>query len=359
VPDELPLPALLSATLVAFTVELDNAFEQRMPEHRTTWQPARGKTGRGPWIVSVAMWHSCLRWVTDEEVTVREVQRRARTHANLDGMRRWGYVTLDGVGRGSGAARSGPDSVLRLTAAGRRANEAWAPLGAEIEERWRQRFGMAAIDRLRGALRTVAQGADRPLPDTLPILRHRLFCEVDEAVDGDPGPGPELGLGTLLARALLIFALGYERGVRLSLAVMLDVVRMLDGEGVRVADLPRSSGVSKEAIAMALGLLEKAMCVEVWTRDRRRMVRLTDRGVNARRRGLRRVRDREAAWKARFGGELREALTPLVGDATRSGSPLFAGLEPPATGWRADIVAPQVLPWFPMVLHRGGWPDGS
>jgi hypothetical protein len=110
---------------------------------------------------------------------------------------------------------------------------------------------------------------------------------------------------------------------------------------------------------MALTLLENAKCVEIWSRDRRRIVRLTDRGLNARRRSLRRVRDQEAAWHERFGDELRAALEPLVGDGTRAGSPLFAGLEPYPDGWRADVRPPAGLPWFPMVLHRGGLPDGS
>jgi hypothetical protein len=356
VPDQLPLPALLSAAFVAFTVELDNAFEQRMSDRRTAARRARGQAGHGPYLVSVAMWANCLRYVTDEGITVQEVERRARTHANLDGVRRWGYVTLDGTGRGGGARRVRPDSVLALTAAGRRADEVWAPLGAEIEQRWRQRFGARAVDRLHGALRSVMGERERALPDTLPILRYGLFCEVH---DGGDAVDPDPVLGSLLSRALLTFALGYERGVSVSLAVMVNIVRVLDRDGVRVADLPRLSGVSKEAIAMALGLLEKQMCVETWTRDRRRYVRLTDRRLNARRRGLRRVSDRQAAWRERFGDELGTALTPLVGDATREGSPLFAGLEPDPAGWRADVPAPERLPWFPMVLHRGGWPDGS
>jgi hypothetical protein len=355
VPDELPLCALLSAAFVAFTVELDNEFEHRMPGHGSTARKARGETAHGPYLVSVAMWASCLRYVSEEGVTVAEVARLARTHANLDGMRRWGYVTIDGAGRGGGARRSGPDSILRLTAAGRRAYEVWALLPAEIETRWEARFGSPAVERLREALRGVGETLPA-LPDTLPILRYGLFCEVQDTAGGGSG---ELGLGALLSRPLLAFAVGYERGVKLSLAVMLNVVRVLDGEGVRVADLPGLSGVSREAIAMALKLLQKANCIEIWSRDRRRMIRLTDRGLNARRRGLRRVRDREAAWHERFGGELSAALSPLVGDGTEAGSPLFAGLEPYADGWRADVRPPARLPWFPMVLHRGGWPDGS
>ena len=56
--------------------------------------------------------------------------------------------------------------------------------------------------------------------------------------------------------------------------------------------------------------------------------------------------------------ELREALEPLVGNATRD-SPLWAGLEPYPDGWRASVPPPETLPHFPMVLHRGGFPDGS
>ena len=35
------------------------------------------------------------------------------------------------------------------------------------------------------------------------------------------------------------------------------------------------------------------------------------------------------------------------------------GLEPYPDNWRADVRPPQALPHYPMVLHRGGFPDGS
>jgi hypothetical protein len=28
-------------------------------------------------------------------------------------------------------------------------------------------------------------------------------------------------------------------------------------------------------------------------------------------------------------------------------------------GWRASLAKPQGLPHYPMILHRGGFPDGS
>ncbi len=38
---------------------------------------------------------------------------------------------------------------------------------------------------------------------------------------------------------------------------------------------------------------------------------------------------------------------------------LAAGLEPPPGGWPASLRSPATLPHYPMVLHRGGFPDGS
>jgi hypothetical protein len=38
---------------------------------------------------------------------------------------------------------------------------------------------------------------------------------------------------------------------------------------------------------------------------------------------------------------------------------LFAGIEPPDAGWRASVRKPVTLPQYPMVLYRGGYPDGS
>ncbi|MGH3415586.1 MAG: hypothetical protein ACRDVE_06865 [Actinocrinis sp.] len=57
-------------------------------------------------------------------------------------------------------------------------------------------------------------------------------------------------------------------------------------------------------------------------------------------------------------GTLRQSLERLVGDGTRD-APLWEGVAPYPDGWRASVRAPTTLPHFPMVLHRGGYPDGS
>jgi hypothetical protein len=70
----------------------------------------------------------------------------------------------------------------------------------------------------------------------------------------------------------------------------------------------------------------------------------------------------EERWQARFGKEtihaLRKSLERLVGEPTGQ-SPLFRGLEPYPNGWRASVRRPEGLPHYPMILHRGGFPDGS
>ena len=57
--------------------------------------------------------------------------------------------------------------------------------------------------------------------------------------------------------------------------------------------------------------------------------------------------------------ELRSALEDVVGDGTYASSPLAPGLAPPPDTWRARVRRPEVLPHHPMVLHRGGYPNGS
>ena len=68
----------------------------------------------------------------------------------------------------------------------------------------------------------------------------------------------------------------------------------------------------------------------------------------------------ERRWHDRFTpavtAALRASLEPLAGGQP---PPLFGGLEPYPDNWRASVRRPGTLPHFPMVLHRGGYPDGS
>jgi DNA-binding MarR family transcriptional regulator len=212
---------------------------------------------------------------------------------------------------------------------------------------------------------------DFELPDCLPILGYGLFSRVPVRKRRASAPhedvvGSDLPLSALLSRVLLAFALVYERESELSLAISANVVRVLDEKGVRVRDLPLLTGVSKEAISMALGVLQKRGVAVVEpdpTASRTKSVRLTPKGREAQGAYLQRIGLIEERWQARFGERkirrLRESLERLVGLPIAELSPLFRGLQPYPDGWRASVRKPNTLPHYPMVLHRGGYPDGS
>ena len=102
----MPLSALLSQALVAFTIEFDNEAEHSIPHRTTSHGPSW--SGDGAWLVSLVMWENCMRYVTGEPLTVGELMLRARTATNLDGMRRWGYITIDGTGQEDPQGQPGP-----------------------------------------------------------------------------------------------------------------------------------------------------------------------------------------------------------------------------------------------------------
>jgi methyltransferase (TIGR00027 family) len=363
----LALSALLSQALVAFTIELDNEAEHRLP-HRTTNQAGAGLAD-GTWLTSVAMFENCLRFVTDQPITVGELQTLARTGTNLDGMRRWGYITIDGTAKKIHHGRPGPGAVLRATARGLQARQIWLPLPAVIEQRWIERFGAGPIGQLRQALVAVAGQLDPGLPDTLPILGPVLFSRgPDPALPPRPEP-PDvatLPLSALLSRVLLAFALDYEASSEVSLAVGANLLRVLGEDGTRLRDLPVMTGISKEAVAWAMGVLIRAR-LAVQEPDpaasRGQVARLTPPGALARGLYLEFLGAVEDRWGDRFGrdaiGALRRPLEALAVGAGGQPPPLFQGLEPYPDNWRASVRPPRTLPYYPMVLHRGGYPDGS
>ncbi|HEY1242852.1 MAG TPA: MarR family winged helix-turn-helix transcriptional regulator [Bryobacteraceae bacterium] len=356
--ESLPLSALLSQALVAFTIECDNEFEHRMP-HRTS---NYGSTGKGPWLVSIVMWWNCMRFVGDAGVRVAELEELARTKTNLNGMERWGYIAVEAKGPSR-------DSIVRATAMGRQAREVWEPLPAAIEERWRKRFGTDEVTELRKPLAEIVDQIPFDLPDCLPILGNGLFSRervpVRPVSRGSKQTASNLALPVLLSQVLLEFAIEFEKDSDLSLAITADVVRVLHEAGVRVRDLPLLGGVSKEAVSMAMGVLEKLRLavVEAGPAGRRaKLARLTASGREIQDRYPRLVGAIEKRWDERFGqntmAALRDALERLEVEPGAT-SPLLRGLEPYADCWRASVQRPARLPHYPMVLHRGGFPDGS
>ena len=233
------LTTMLSHTLVAWIVEVDNAFELRMP-HCTTASRKRGEAIKGPWLVSFAMYVHCLRYLTAEGVTRDELERRARVLGPVLGLERWGYVTVTQAPR-QGKRKPDPRAaVVRPTAAGRKAQSLWATLPDDVDARWKERYGENRLQRLRAAL------------------------------------------------------------------------------------IP---------------------------------------AVAAQQNYLTLTGDIERRWATRFGSEvvrgLRSSLEAIVVTPELGGSPLAEAYGPVPGTWRADMKTPDTLPHYPMVNHRGGFPDGA
>jgi hypothetical protein len=117
----LPLSALLSRTLVAFTIEFDNEFERQMP-HRTTRHGSSEGGRSNPWLASMVMWLKFMRFIPADGISARELQLlTGLTPKSLTAWltrlgKWWGYLTVDRAG------------VVRPTAGGRLAQTIWLPL---------------------------------------------------------------------------------------------------------------------------------------------------------------------------------------------------------------------------------------
>ena len=125
----------------------------------------------------------------------------------------------------------------------------------------------------------------------------------------------------------------------MSLAISANVLRVLDEHGVRVRDLPGLSGVSKEGISMAMGILAKrGLAVSGPAPDggRWQVATLAPSGRSVQNRCRERTSEIERRWQARFGGRAltaqREALERLVSDPGRDCPGGWS--RPPAAGAR-------------------------
>ena len=342
--------------MVAFTIVLDNEFERRFRD-----------AGGGARVASLTMWSNLLRFVGDG-ITVDELVAavglpRRRVLSAIGGVERWRYVsvgssagTRERYGSSSGIRR---DWVVQLTPAGRRAAEIWSALPGEIEARWRKRFGADKIDELVGALRAVDERIDVELPEYLPIVSSTggFALELGHLERRHVGERP---LVSLLARALMAYMLDFQEGSPLPLPLSANVFRVLGArragtrdplahrnlEGGRcgVADIPRETEyVVMNGAPASKRAVRLAPASETLRADQRRLHA--------------RIRHR---WE-----------TPATGLEHILDHPkLSAGLAPAPDGWRASgpyarqtqalLANPRgLLPHCPMVLPRGGWPDGS
>ena len=111
---------------------------------------------------------------------------------------------------------------------------------------------------------------------------------------------------------------------------------------------------------MAMGILQKKSLALVEhvepdpTGSRAKVARLTPKGREAQEAYQRLLGTIEERWQARFGKENIRTLRELLERLARE-----PRMEPYPDLWRASVPKPGTLPHYPMVLHRGGFPDGS
>jgi hypothetical protein len=347
----LPLPTLLSQALVAFTIEFDNASEQGI-QHRITRSLAAERP-RGVWLTSQVMWVNFMRFVEPDGTQLGALAEPARM-TNLHGLQRWGYVK---VAPDPADPRPRPprrDWIVRPTRWGLAAQAVWAPLADEIEARWSARFGAAEVGALKTALNAIVAQLDPRSPAYLPVVSGDLRTPPP---GGSARPSPH-DVSAALARVLFAFTLEFEQASPVALPVAANGLRVLEVAPVPVSELPRRAGVSKEATSWMLGILRRRSLVEITPTSgaRGQSASLTGQALAAREACGERLAAVEEGWRARFGTTVIEGLrTPLERLQPR----LFEGLQPPASGWRARLKPPDILPHHPMVLHRGGYPDGA
>lgn len=349
------LSTLLSQVLIAHTIELDNEWERRLLESR------RPRI----FLLSLVMWANYLRLIPPEGIVADQLEDLAQHKADLNGLTRWRYATLEPPEGKPKAPRRG--WIVRPTDNALLACGLWEPLPDLIEARWRERYGAKEIGELEAALQAlIDRFDDRPTPLYLPDVtsRDEMFTLAPPATGSDSSnPRP---LFALLSWALLEFTLDFEAGSRVALPIAANTLRVLGPEPTPVRDLPDIAGVSKEGTAQALTVLNRHDLVVVGPvpDGRGKQVRLTPKGLTAQARYHDMLGEVETNWRSRFGDGavdgLAEMLLALVGDTdSPRSSPLAAALEPPPGVWRASRPPPRCLPFHPMVIGRGGWPDSS
>jgi hypothetical protein len=286
----------------------------------------------------------------------------------------WGYLSVGKPDAGLRGASSAASRLVRPSAAGRQAQNIWQPLEAVVEGRWRNRFGSEVIGRLRGALGVIVDQLDTELPDYLPLGEPRLRQR--PSVGGAPGrkasTSATLGLPALVSKVLLALALDFEQHSDLALgiytadhvsrlAVSANVLRVIDEPGVRVSEVPARTGAAKMAIDTWLGNLEVRDYIVVGPDPRGSRFKVatpTPKGQRAQKVYGRWTGEVEERFGTAACLALREALVPIVCNGGLD-SPLRRGMKPYPDGWRAQVARPEVLPHYPVISMRGGFPDGS
>ena len=346
-----PLSALLSQVLVAYTVEFDNEFERRMAE--------AGYPGA---TVSLTVWHGLMRFLNEGGVRVADLAERAKAAIapvpfSLGCLERWRFITLqpdasdprpvrrvmhhrarrelrDGWGSARGIRN---EWIVRATTKGQKAIEIWPGLFAEIERRWRDRFGPQVISSLREALEDIAAQLTTSLPAA--------------------ATGEKLPIPALLSQLLMAFTREFDRQSQVPLWLCANTLRVLGEKPIAEREIPRLTGASPET--SGIGWQVKPFVVLAADPNARhgKGLRLNSRGLAAQAEYSKLVEKIEKGWEEKFGAEMireaREQLQKLFTLRDRDGVLLIAqGMIPPEGVKRAGTLTPSLGAREPGVAAR-------
>ncbi len=159
--ERLPLSALLSQVLIAFTMEFDRQIN--------LGRSAKGSKEPAP---SLAMWANVLRFVGKDGVDERRLPAlsgvsKPAVHSMVACLERHGWVAVE-TSRSDKRAK-----MVRLTPRGRKLSAVWQTTVTRTESEWRERFGTDAVDSLRHALEAIAGQFEESLPHYPMAISHR------------------------------------------------------------------------------------------------------------------------------------------------------------------------------------------
>jgi hypothetical protein len=317
--DDLSLATMLSAALVAFTIECDNELELRVAAARP--------------IPSLVVWLNLLQYLREGSASVGELC--VRSHTSIDQVRflvgkleHWAILS---VAAKAGASRR----PMQNEAAGRRpqnisavkehsvvglgervkpAVDLWPDVIDEVESRWRQRHGSA----LAAALQASSRLADRAgvlMPDGVPIasanrVGARDWRHLPPGKLEEPG---HMRVPVLLSRALQAVTIAYEELSPLPLALAANTLRVVEDAGTPLAELHTRSGTAAETAASQATVLTKRLGLAEIVKDpgrRGRLLRLTATGKEAQAGHAQVIKEVEASLDrdAKTAGALRDLL---------------------------------------------------
>jgi hypothetical protein len=340
----LPLSALLSQALVAYTIEFDNDSEQRM-----------SRAGYPGDHVSLVLWANVLRFVPSEGISVGELQKNSlatepQLKQFLGCLERWGFIKFTndtkpqarrkGWGSGRGITLKW---IVHLTRMGKTAASTCPEVWEEIEARWKSRFGSDYVE-LYPSLQNIADQFKVELPLGFPGGgADGIFGE--KTYPPKRSNESNLPLSTLLSQVLLEFTIDFNQKCPVPLALCANTIRVLSRDKeVRVSELPVLTGGSSETSDLGWQIKRFVEVRNDPERKRGKVIRLSPLGARAQNAYYKLTEEVEKEWEKKFRAveihSLRASLEALLSKRDEVGLVIRLGLIPPEGVRRGGTTVP-------------------